>query len=454
MKQENQMETKKYMKWWQKLGYGAGDFGSNYALTFVTSFALIYMTDAVGLSAGIVGTLIMISKFLDGVTDVLFGTLMDRTRTKMGKARPWMFWSTFPLAVAEILLFMVPDVSQTLQYAYFFVVYTLLNAFFYTANNIAYSSLTALATKNPTERVQMGSIRFMFAAAAVLTINALTVGFVEKFGGGMTGWRTVAIAYTVVMVVFNMITILTVKELPSEDDKDLKKDSAFSDFGRNIKLMLQNKYCMLVLAYYILYYTSSAINNTVGVYYFSYVAGNAGLLGVFTLATMGPAMIGLLITPFVVKKLGIYKVNKFGMLIAAVFSVLFCASGYMGSFALVLIFQIFRALFASPMMGTLNAVISEATHYTYLKEGVKLEGTMFAVSSMGMKVGLGVGAALCGWLLELGKYDGMAATQPASALAMMTFLFLGCPLIISAANALVVSKLNVSKAISELESAK
>ena len=92
------METKKYMKWWQKLGYGAGDFGSNYALTFVTSFALIYMTDAVGLSAGIVGTLIMISKFLDGVTDVLFGTLMDRTRTKMGKARPWMFWSTFPPA--------------------------------------------------------------------------------------------------------------------------------------------------------------------------------------------------------------------------------------------------------------------------------------------------------------------------------------------------------------------
>ena len=448
------METKKYMKWWQKLGYGAGDFGSNYALTFVTSFALIYMTDAVGLSAGIIGTLIMVSKILDGVTDVLFGTLMDRTNSKMGKARPWMFWSTFPLAVAEIMLFAVPAMSETLQYVYFFVVYTLLNAFFYTANNISYSSLTALATKNPTERVQMGSIRFMFAAAAVLTINALTIGFVQAFGGGMAGWRTVAIAYTVVMVVFNMITVFTVKELPAEKEEDLKKDSAFSDFGRNIKLMLQNKYCMLVLAYYILYYTSSAINNTVGVYYFSYVHGDAGQLGIFTLATMGPAMIGLLLTPLVVKKLGIFKVNKFGMIISAVFSVLFCVSGYMGSLGLVFIFQIFRALFASPMMGTLNAVISEATHYTYLKKGVRLEGTMFAVSSMGMKVGLGVGAALCGWLLELGKYDGMATSQPASALAMMTFLFLGCPLIIGVVNALVVSKLNVSKAIADLEAAK
>ena len=446
------MEDKKYLKWWQKLGYGAGDFGSNYALTFVTSFALIYMTDAVGLNAGIVGTLIMLSKILDGVTDVLFGTLMDRTKSKMGKARPWMLWSTFPLAIAEILLFMVPEASETLQYAYFFIVYTLLNAFFYTANNIAYSSLTALVTKNPTERVQMGSIRFLFAAAAVLTINALTVGFVDSFGGGMVGWRTVAIAYTIVMVVFNMITVFTVKELPAEENEvDHTQESAFNDFWRNVKLMLQNKYCLMVLAYYILYYTSSAINNTVGVYYFSYVMGDASLLGVFTLATMGPAMIGLLITPIAVKKLGIFTVNSKGMLISAIFCLLFCISGYMGNFALAMAFQVVRALFASPMMGTLNAVISEATHYTYLKEGVKLEGTMFAVSSMGMKVGLGVGAALCGWLLALGQYDGMAAVQPASALSMMSFMFLACPFIITALNAFVVSKLKVSQAIAELE---
>ena len=449
------MEEKKYMKWWQKLCYGAGDFGSNYALTFVTSFALIYMTDAVGLNAGVIGTLIMLSKLLDGVTDVLFGTLMDRTKSKMGKARPWMFWSTFPLAITEIMLFAMPQTSETLQYAYFFVVYTLLNAFFYTANNISYSCLTALVTKNPTERVQMGSIRFLFAAAAVLTINALTIGFVEKFGGGMEGWRTVALLYTGIMVLFNMITVFALKELPPEEDAiDHTQESAFADFWRNVKLMLQNKYCMLVLAYYILYYTSSAINNTVGVYYFSYVMGNAGLLGLFTLATMGPAMIGLVITPIVVKKLGIYTVNSKGMLISAIFAMLFCVSGYMGNFTLVLVFQVLRALFACPMMGTLNAVISEATHYTYLKEGVKLEGTMFAVSSMGMKVGLGVGAALCGWLLELGKYDGLAATQPESALAMMTFLFLACPFIISAVNAFVVSKLKVSQAIEELEAEK
>lgn len=380
------------MKWWQKLCYGAGDFGSNYALTFVTSFALIYMTDAVGLNAGILGTLIMISKCLDGVTDVLFGTLMDRTNSKMGKARPWMFWSTFPLAVSEIMLFMVPQASATLQYVYFFVVYTLLNAFFYTANNIAYSSLTALVTKNPNERVQMGSIRYMFAAAA--------------------------------------------------------------DFWRNMKLLVKNRYCMLILAYYILYYLSSGINGGVGVYFCKYVLGNASLLGLFTMATMIPAIIGLIITPFVVKKFGIYNVNSKGMIVSAIFAGLFAFAGYQGNFTLMLVFLAIREIFASPMMGTLNAVISEASHYTYLKEGVHLDGTMFSCSSMGMKVGGGLGSAVCGWLLALGGYDGLAEVQTAGAISMITFMYLLMPLIISTLNAIVVFFLNVSKANRELEAGK
>lgn len=90
------MEEKKYLKGWQKVAYGAGDFGSNFMYTFVSSFVLIYLTDTVGLNAGIIGTLMLLSKCLDGVTDVFFGRLIDRTKSRMGKARPWMFWSTFP----------------------------------------------------------------------------------------------------------------------------------------------------------------------------------------------------------------------------------------------------------------------------------------------------------------------------------------------------------------------
>ena len=84
---------KKYLSLTKKLAYGTGDLGSNFFYMMITSFALIYMTDAVGLNPGITGTLIMASKLLDGITDVFFGSLIDRTHSKMGKARPWMFIS-------------------------------------------------------------------------------------------------------------------------------------------------------------------------------------------------------------------------------------------------------------------------------------------------------------------------------------------------------------------------
>ena len=148
---------KKYLKWYNKVGYGSGDLAANCVYGLLTSFVMIYMTDAIGLNAGIIGTLIMVSKFFDGFTDIIFGNLMDRTHSKMGKARPWMLWSQIGNSFFLICCFAIPlDWGQKAQYAFFFISYTLLNAIFYTANNIAYAALTSLITKNTNERVQIG----------------------------------------------------------------------------------------------------------------------------------------------------------------------------------------------------------------------------------------------------------------------------------------------------------
>ena len=99
------MENKKtYLTFPKKLAYGTGDLGSNFFYMLISSFVLIYATDAIGMDAKIVGTLIMVSKLLDGVTDVFFGGLIDKTHSKMGKARPWMFYSGFPLALCLVLV--------------------------------------------------------------------------------------------------------------------------------------------------------------------------------------------------------------------------------------------------------------------------------------------------------------------------------------------------------------
>ena len=97
---------------------------------------------------------------------------------------------------------------------FFFLSYTLLNAVFFTANNIAYASLTALITKNTSERVQIGSFRFIFAFATKIVIEAVTIFAVEWLGGGVMGWRLIAIIYAIVGLITNTYSVFSVKELP------------------------------------------------------------------------------------------------------------------------------------------------------------------------------------------------------------------------------------------------
>lgn len=245
-------QEKTYLKWYNKIGYGSGDVGGNVVYAFLSAFVMIYLTDAVGLNPGIIGTLIMASRLFDGVSDLFFGNLIDRTHTKMGKARPWMFWAYFGCAATLIATFAIPtNVGQTAQYAWFFIAYTLLNAVFFTANNIAFSALTALITKNGAERVQMGSIRFMFAFGTSMLIQTFTVAGVQQFGGGAEGWRTIAIIYAVIGLAVNSLSVFSVRELSREELADrpgAHHDPAelaeveVTSFKEAAKLVVANKY--------------------------------------------------------------------------------------------------------------------------------------------------------------------------------------------------------------------
>lgn len=179
------MKEKTYLKWYNKIGYGSGDIAGNVVYAFLSSFVMIYLTNTIGLSAGIVGTLIAVSKLFDGFTDIFFGAMIDKTHSRLGKARPWMLYGYIGCAITLAAIFAIPTSwGTTAQYAWFFIAYTLLNGVFYTANNIAYSALTSLVTKNSKERVQMGSYRFIFAFATSLFIQSITISFVAKCGGG------------------------------------------------------------------------------------------------------------------------------------------------------------------------------------------------------------------------------------------------------------------------------
>jgi len=270
------MEEKTYLKWYNKIGYGSGDIAGNVVYAFLTSFVMVYLTDTIGLASGIVGTLIAASKLFDGFTDVFFGSLIDKTHTKLGKARPWMIYGYIGCALTLVAVFAIPTSwGRTAQYAWFFIAYTLLNGVFYTANNIAYSALTSLVTKNSKERVQMGSYRFIFAFSTSLIIQSITVAFVDVCGGGAAAWRVVAIIYALIGLVVNTISGLSVKELPEEELNSGIENDEEKKYGlvQAFKLLVKNKYYMMICGTYILQQLYSAMIGA-GIYYCTWVLKN------------------------------------------------------------------------------------------------------------------------------------------------------------------------------------
>lgn len=453
------MTEKRYLNWYNKVGYGSGDIAGNVVYAFLTFFVMIYLSDTIGLNTGIVGTLMAVAKIFDGISDIIFGSLIDKTHTKMGKARPWMLWPYLGCGVCLFAIFSIPTSwGQTAQYAFFFIFYVMLNAGFYTANNIAYSALTALITKNENERVQIGSLRFVFAFTTSTIIQAVTFGLVEHFGNDAAAWRIVALIYVVLGIISNTISVLSVKELP-EDENESKKavDTPEEKYTLReaVGLLIKNKFYLLILGVYLLTQLYTAFTG-VGTYYMTYVLGNKDLMGYFATALNVPMIVGLLLVPTIVAKLGgMYKINYSGYVLATVGRILVIVAAYLGSVPMMLAFTAVASLGMCPLQGDLNAVIASASDYTYLTTGKRIDGTMYSCTSLGVKIGGGLGTAISGWLLAAsGFIEGGVATQPESVLTMLNVMYLWLPMIFCALVTFLLTKLNVEKANAKLLEAK
>ena len=447
------MQEKKYLKWHHKIGYGAGDIAGNCVYALLTAFMMIYLTDTIGMSMGVVSTLIALSKVFDGVTDFFFGRMIDKTHTKMGKARPWMLWPYIGCAITLVACFSIPTSwGQTAQYIFFFLSYTLLNAVFFTANNIAYASLTALITKNTSERVQIGSFRFIFAFATKIVIEAVTIFAVNWLGGGVVGWRMIAIIYAIVGLITNTYSVFSVKELPEADEEmdEEREEEHKLTFLKSFKLLLKNKYYVIICCSYILTQLYASVIG-MGTYYTKYIMGNEEIFSTISLAINITMVVALTILPYVIKKMGgMYKLNIFGYIIAALGRVGVMVGGYMGNLPLMLAFTAVSTIGIAPLQGDLNALIACCSEHTTLTTGHRLEGMMYSCSSLGIKLGGALGTAICGWMLDAAGYIENAAVQTASTVSMMQFLYLWMPIILNAAVGFLLVFLRVEKANEKL----
>lgn len=406
-----------------KVTFGIGDVGANFCWTFIASFLTIYLTDTVGISVGIIGTIVLLAQLFDGLTDLFMGSIIDNTNSKMGKARPWIFWTAPILGLLIFALFNVPSVlNGTGRIVYVSIVYILVSAVFYTANNVAYSSLTSFMTTDPKERVSLGSFRFIFAVFAVLFINSFTIVFVEKFGDGQTGWTRVALLYGILCAIPLMITGFFVKE------KNVAKKTKTSSvsFKEAFGALLKNKYFLLMFALYLLMYMRMT-SGAVGVYYVTYILNNPNYLGLLSLAQMGPSLIGLIFVATIVGRLSIKK-SIIGGLTFSIVGYLIMAISSENVVGL-MIGLVITSIGGAPLTAGASALVADMGDYTYWESGIPVQGAAFSTTSAGMKIGQGIASALVGWLLAIGNYVPNATQQLDSAIFSMKALYIYFPLI-------------------------
>ncbi|MFD1849323.1 MFS transporter [Oceanobacillus bengalensis] len=428
------------LKMMEKLTFGLGDFGANYSWTFIASFITIYMTDTVGISAGIIGTIILLARVFDGVSDIFMGTIIDNTNSRWGKARPWVFMTAPILGILTFMLFNVPSgFGQTGKITYVFIVYFLISVIFYTANNVAYSSLTSFMTTDEKDRVSLGSIRFIFANIAVLSISSFTTVLVDNFGGGQQGWTITAAIYGLLCAVPLMITGWFVKERNVAEKKNEKQKTSFIPI---IKVLFANKYFVLAIILYLLWYLRQT-ETGVRIYYATYIFENPNVMGILSTASLLPLIIGLFFAPQIVGMYGLRKSVNAGLMVSVV------GSGFMMIFSEnltgLVVATVINALGLVLLQAGLSAIVADVGDLVYWQSGVPVQGSVFSLTSAGMKIGQGLTAALVGWALQFGGYIANSAIQPESATFAIKAMFIYFPLLMIVLMIITVAAMNYEK---------
>ena len=300
----------------EKICYGVGDIGANLVWTTVASFLTIYCTDVAGIAAGVVGTLMLIARLFDGVSDLFMGIIIDKTNTRWGKARPWVLWSAPPLVISLIMIFTVPDLGANGKAIYLLLVYIFLAAVCFTASNLSYNTMLSLVTTEQHDRNVMNTIRFEFTMIAQLVINVITIPLVHFLGNGQRGWTCMSIVYAIVALGMFITTFAGTKERY----KPIKKETTAKKKThplKTIKILCRNKYFILITLAFAVIYTSLGLTGGSRIYYAKYVLGDEMLNSTMTMFNYIPTILTIMLIPVFTKRFGKIKALFVGFLFYA-----------------------------------------------------------------------------------------------------------------------------------------
>ncbi|MDO6687791.1 MULTISPECIES: glycoside-pentoside-hexuronide (GPH):cation symporter [unclassified Agarivorans] len=407
----------------EKIAYGLGDTGCNFVWQTVMLFLAYYYTDVYGLSPIHMGTMFLLVRFIDAVTDPLMGSLVDRTRTKHGQFRPYILWMAVPFGVACMITFYTPDLGSTGKIIYAYCSYILLTLM-YTAINVPYCAMANAMTNDPKQRVSLQSYRFGLSTAGGLVVALVALPLVDYIGQGdeQKGYLGAMIIMGIGAMLLFFYCFANTKEHHTTEPSEAKKGSTFSD----VKLLWKNTQWRVLFILNIVLLTGIVLKAASTMYYVNSVMGRPDLATMMMVAGMLANIVGALASAPVLGRFD--KIKTYKVLIG-ISGILSASMFFIGPTNIMLIFVVMIVLSVVQMSTTplLWSMMSDVVDYEKSRSGRSLSGMVFSTNLFAIKAGIAVGGAMVGWILAGAGYVGGAELQSNQAITWINLLYTFIP---------------------------
>ena len=412
----------------EKICYAMGDASANIAWRGVAAFLFIVYTDVFGLNPAAVGTLMLVARLGDGLSDVAMGVIADRTRTRWGKYRPWMLWSALPLGVILSMMFTCPEsLSMTGRLVYAYVTYIMFTLA-YTAQGIPYGALLSVMSADDRERTSIGSYKMVGAFAGGMLVQGLLLVLKEHFN-----------SYTIPIYIMSavLVVLMPISFFGTRERVEPPKGQA-DDLMADMAQLLRNFPWLVLLAVSLLFNVYNSVKQGVTVVYFTHYMNRELLCATYMTALMLASVAGAAATSPLARRFG--KRNLFvGALLAsgAANSLLwFCdAADVAAVFALGVVSELFAAIFPTLCF----VMLGDVADYSEWLNGRRATGLIYSATSFAMKFGGGVAGLLIGVVLARYGYDGKVVESIPGATPGIKMLMSWMPGLVAASAAAVMA---------------
>ena len=395
-------------KW---LGYLLGPAGALLLNAVLATYLNVYYTDVLKLTplwGGMFLTVFpIVSKVIDAITNIIMGQIIDRTRTKEGKARPWLLLSAPLVTITAILLFTVPEGSDTVKAIWVMISYNLFYSFAYTIFNMSHNLMVPLSTRDGTARGGLS----VFNQITTIMMSGILVALVfpmvimPMIGVDKSKWITLMSILAILALPLTLLEYFFTKERVTEENAGKGQEKSQLTFSQQIRILFTDKYMVLMYVYFLVYTIGTTLKNLGLVYYCNYVLGtyNDGITQMLVSVIGGvPMGIGIFAVWPLAKKFGKRNVTMVGFVLYAIGS-LICWM-FPTSLVIVLVGQFIKNIGGLPCAYVFMALFADCLDHLEWRKNIRMDGAAMSIYNIIAVAMVGIMTGVFNWMLAGAGY--------------------------------------------------